>query len=207
MSRFIESIKVEDREIFLADLHQKRVNHTFTNFGKDTVLDILSLYETLEHGENGLFKFRIVYDLDGPISAKLIPYAVSEIKTMRLVVNNSINYAYKFEDRREFDKMKAKAKTDEIVIVKNNHITDSSIGNLLFRKGKNWFTPNTCLLNGVQRQHLLKTKKISETEITVENLREFSHFQIINALNEFDDEVIYPVEEIRGLPKEDPEEI
>jgi 4-amino-4-deoxychorismate lyase len=29
MSQFIESIKVEDQEIFLLELHQKRVNQTF----------------------------------------------------------------------------------------------------------------------------------------------------------------------------------
>ncbi len=96
--------------------------------------------------------------------------------------------------------MKMKSKAEEIIIVKNNHITDTSFSNLLFLKGKDWFTPNTYLLNGVQRQHLLKNKKIKEAEITLQNIKQFSHFQIINALNDFDDMFIYPIDRIMNLP-------
>ena len=94
-----------------------------------------------------------------------------------------------------------KSKAEEIIIVKNNHITDTSFSNLLFLKGKDWFTPATYLLNGVQRQHLLKKKKIKEAEITLQNIREFSHFQLINSMNDFDDMFIYPIERIVNLPE------
>ena len=63
--------------------------------------------------------------------------------------------------------MKTKAKTEEIIVVKNNHITDTFIPIFSFLKGKEWFTPTTYLLNGVMRQHLLHEKKIKETEITL----------------------------------------
>ena len=97
--------------------------------------------------------------------------------------------------------MKTKAKTEEIIVVKNNHITDTSYTNILFLKGKEWFTPTTYLLNGVMRQHLLHEKKIKETEITLQNIKEFSHFQLINAMNDFDDMFIYPIERIVNLPE------
>jgi 4-amino-4-deoxychorismate lyase len=51
------------------------------------------------------------------------------------------------------------SKTEEIIIVKNNCITDTSYTNLLFLKDEKWYTPSTYLLNGVMRQHLLKEKK------------------------------------------------
>ena len=97
--------------------------------------------------------------------------------------------------------MKTKAKTEEIIVVKNNHITDTSYTNILFLKGKEWFTPTTYLLNGVMRQHLLHEKKIKETEITLQNLTEFTHFQIINSMNDFDDMFIYPISKITNLPE------
>lgn len=97
--------------------------------------------------------------------------------------------------------MKEKARTEEIIVVKNNHITDTSFSNILFLKGKTWFTPSTYLLNGVQRQHLLKNKKIKETDITLQNISEFSHFQLINAMNDFDDMFVYPIEKITNLPE------
>ncbi|WES96240.1 aminotransferase class IV [Chryseobacterium arthrosphaerae] len=200
MSQFIESIKVEDQEVFLLELHQKRVNQTFSHFGKEDSIDLAKIYKNLQHDEDGLFKLRISYDLDKRIRTQMIPYAIPEIQDFKLMENNSFDYSFKFEDRKELDKMKMKSKAEEIIIVKNNHITDTSFSNLLFLKGKDWYTPNTYLLNGVQRQHLLKQKKIKETEITLQNIKQFSHFQLINALNDFDDMFIYPIDRIINLP-------
>lgn len=201
MFQFFESIKIEDQEISLLDFHQKRVNETFANFGKEGSIDLGKIYKSLNHDEDGLFKLRISYDLNKSFRTQLIPYAISEISDFQLVENNSFSYSFKFEDRKEFERMKIKAKADEIIIVKNNHITDTSFSNLLFQKGKEWFTPSTFLLNGVQRQHLLKAKKIKETEITLQNIQDFSHFQIINAMNDFDDMFIYPISRITNLPE------
>ncbi|SDQ46928.1 4-amino-4-deoxychorismate lyase [Chryseobacterium soldanellicola] len=200
MSQFIESIKVEDQEIYLLEFHQKRVDQTFAHFGKEGSIDIAKIYKHLEHDEDGLFKLRIIYDLDKKVRTQMIPYAIPEIEDFQLVENNSFDYSFKFEDRKELEKMKMKSKAEEIIIVKNNHITDTSFTNLLFLKGKDWFTPTSYLLNGVQRQNLLKHKKIKETEVTLQNLKQFSHFQLINALNDFDDMFIYPIDRIINLP-------
>lgn len=182
------------------ELHQKRVNQTFSHFGKEDSIDLAKIYKNLDHDEDGLFKLRIAYDLDKRIRTQMIPYAIPEIQDFQLVENNSYDYSFKFEDRKELDKMKMKSKAEEIIIVRNNHITDTSFSNLLFLKGKDWFTPTTYLLNGVQRQYLLKHKKIKEAEITLQNIKQFSHFQIINALNDFDDMFIYPIDRIMNLP-------
>jgi len=200
MSQFIESIKVEDQEIFLLELHQKRVDQTFAHFGKEGSIDLAKIFKHLQHDENGLFKLRLAYDLDKRIRTQMIPYAIPEITDFQLVENNSFDYSFKFEDRKELEKMKMKSKAEEIIIVKNNHITDTSFSNLLFLKGKEWFTPNSYLLNGVQRQQLLKQKKVKEAEITMQNIKQFSHFQLINAMNDFDDMFIYPIDRIINLP-------
>ena len=203
MSQFIESIKVEDQETFLIEFHQQRVNQTFAHFGKEGSIDLAKIYKNLEHDEDGLFKLRIVYDLDKKFRTQMIPYAIPEIADFQLVENNSFDYSFKFEDRKELERMKMKSRSEEIIIVKNHHITDTSFSNLLFLKGKEWFTPSTYLLNGVQRQSLLKQKEIKETEITLQNIKQFSHFQLINSLNDFDKNFIYPIDKIINLPGSD----
>ena len=200
MSQFIESIKVEDRKIFLLDHHQKRVDATFAHFGKESSINLAEIFKNLEHDEDGLYKLRISYDLNKNFRTQLIPYAISEINNFQLVVNNVYDYSFKFEDRKELEKMLQQARSGEIIIVKNNHITDTSFSNILFKKGKDWFTPSTYLLNGVQRQHLLQKNKIKEAEITMQNVSEYSHFQLINAMNDFDDMFIYPIARITNLP-------
>ena len=201
MSRFIESIKIEDQKAFLLDLHQKRVNQTFAHLGKEGSIALAKIFKNLDHDEDGLYKLRIVYDLDKKFTTQLIPYAIPEIENFQLVENNSYDDSCKGEDRKEFERMKTKGKREEISVVKNNHITDTSYTNILFLKGKEWFTPTTYLLNGVMRQYLLHEKKIKETEITLQNIKEFSHFQLINAMNDFDDMFIYPIERIVNLPE------
>ena len=200
MSLFIESIKVEDRKIFLLDHHQKRVDATFAHFGKEGSINLSEIFKNLDHDEDGLYKLRISYDLNKNFRTQLIPYAISEINNFQLVVNNVYDYSFKFEDRKELEKMLQQARSGEIIIVKNNHITDTSFSNILFKKGKDWFTPSTYLLNGVQRQHLLQKNKIKEAEITMQNVSEYSHFQLINAMNDFDDMFIYPIARITNLP-------
>ena len=200
MSQFIESIKVEDRKIFLLDHHQKRVDATFAHFGKEGSINLSEIFRNLDHDEDGLYKLRISYDLNKNFRTQLIPYAISEINNFQLVVNNVYDYSFKFEDRKELEKMLQQARSGEIIIVKNNHITDTSFSNILFKKGKDWFTPSTYLLNGVQRQHLLQKNKIKEAEITMQNVSEYSHFQLINTMNDFDDMFIYPIARITNLP-------
>ena len=201
MSQFIESIKIEDQKAFLLELHQKRVNETFAYFGKEGSLDLAKIFKELEHDEDGLYKWRIVYDLDRNFKTQMIPHAISEIDGFQLVENNKFEYRFKYFDRKELEYMKKKAKTEEIIIVQNRKITDTSYSNLLFLKEKQWFTPTSYLLNGVQRQHLLSKKAIKETEITLDNIKEFTHFQLINSLNDFDDMFVYPIEKIVNLPE------
>lgn len=200
MYRFLESIKVSDGHAFLLKHHQKRVNDTFACFGKENFIDLESILKSISVPSKGLYKFRISYSLNSVCRTELIPYERSEISRFLLVVNDEINYPFKFEDRKGFEAMKVGANGAEIIIVKDNHITDTSFSNLIFLKDNVWFTPSAFLLNGVQRQELLQSGKITTADISPNNLREYSHFKLINALNDFDDALAYPLSRILNLP-------
>ena len=91
MSQFIESIKVEDQKAFLLDLHQQRVRETFAHFGKECSIDLEKIFKDLEHDEDGLYKLRIVYDLEGNFKSQMLPYAFPEIETFELVENHAFS--------------------------------------------------------------------------------------------------------------------
>lgn len=202
MSQFIESIKVEDQEIFLIEYHQKRMNDTFAHFNKECPISILQIFNDLQLEEDGLFKLKITYNLDGTYKEQLIPYAIPEIEDFELVTVDLLDYSFKYEDRSKLIELKQNASAEEVIIIIDNWITDTSFSNIIFLKDKKWYTPTTYLLNGVQRQNLLKSKKIEEIQITLDNIKEFTHFQIINAMNDFDDMFVYPISKIRNLPQE-----
>ena len=199
MYQFIESIKIENGPAFLLNLHQQRIYQTFANFHRECVLNLYAIFTSLQLPQKGLYKWRIVYNLSGDFEHQFIPYSFTEIKDFELVENNEINYSFKYLDRTHLDTMKKQASTQEIVIVKKGFITDTTFSNLIFLKNGIWHTPKTFLLNGVQRLNLLHLGIIQETEINLENLKEFSHFQIINAMNDFNSSFIYPINKIINI--------
>lgn len=199
MYQFIESIKIENGQAFLLNLHQQRIYQTFANFHRECVLNLYAIFTSLQLPQKGLYKWRIVYNLSGDFEHQFIPYSFTEIKDFELVENNEINYSFKYLDRTHLDTMKKQALTQEIIIVKKDFITDTTFSNLIFLKDGIWYTPKTFLLNGVQRLSLIHLGIIQETEINLENLKEFSHFQIINAMNDFNSSFIYPINKIINI--------
>ena len=199
MYQFIESIKIENGQAFLLHLHQQRIYQTFANFHRECVLNLYAIFTSLQLPQKGLYKWRIVYNLSGDFEHQFIPYSFTEIKDFELVENNEINYSFKYLDRTHLDTIKKQALTQEIIIVKKDFITDTTFSNLIFLKDGIWHTPKTFLLNGVQRLSLIHLGIIQETEINLEKLKEFSHFQIINAMNDFNSSFIYPINKIINI--------
>ena len=199
MYQFIESIKIENGQAFLLNLHQQRIYQTFANFHHKCIINLHALLSSLQPPQKGLYKWRIIYNLNGDFEYQFVPYSFTEIKDFELVDNNEINYSFKYFDRTHLDTMKKQSLAQEIIIVKKGFITDTTFSHLIFLKNGIWHTPKTFLLNGVQRLNLIHLGIIQETEINLEKLKEFSHFQIINAMNDFNSSFIYPINKIINI--------
>ena len=134
----------------------------------------------------GLYKCRIVYDqLSKEVS--FTPYSPKRIRRVRVVEDNSIDYAHKFTDRTSIDQLfLQRGDCDDVLIVKNGKVTDCSFSNIVFRKGDQWVTPDTPLLEGTMRQRLLDENLIRSREIRGDDIRSFDTFRIINAMLEFE---------------------
>ncbi|MDO4224355.1 MAG: aminotransferase class IV [Bergeyella zoohelcum] len=198
MCQFIESIKIENSEIFLLDFHQKRMSETLSFF-KGKNLDIFRILEQIDYPNKGLYKLRITYDLLGNFSSEIELYSRNKITDFQLINNINIHYSHKYKNRESLEKTKQLSNAEEIIITQNEMITDTSFSNLVFLKNGEWHTPKTFLLNGVQRQYSLANQEITETDISTKNLTEFSHFKLINAMNNLEESIIYPIETIINL--------
>lgn len=201
MCQFIESIRVENGVIFLLEEHQRRVNETFQYFDKQgNTIDLSKILSKEKFEKNGIFKFRIEYDLEGNFITENSPYMRAEIKEFQLIINDNVDYSFKYKNREVLEEMKRKSEGREVIVVKNQCVTDTSFSNIVFFKNGQWFVPSTYLLNGVQRQFLLKNNKIKEIEIGLDNISQFTHFKLINAMNDLENSYTYPIEKIHGLP-------
>jgi 4-amino-4-deoxychorismate lyase len=100
-----------------------------------------------------------------------------------VIENNKIYYSLKFTDRSQINGLlKQKGDYDDILIVKNGFITDTSISNIVFYNGNEWTTPATPLLKGTCRDKLLKEGKIKEEIIKINDLHKLKSFCLINAM-------------------------
>jgi 4-amino-4-deoxychorismate lyase len=114
-------------------------------------------------------------------------YIPKQIQTLRLVLNDAIQYEHKYLDRPYFDKLLQSANADDILIVQHGLITDSSFANVVFYDGKNWVTPARPLLFGTKRQIFLERGVIQEKEIACTDLNQFTHAALINAMLDLGD--------------------
>lgn len=184
MFRFIETIKIENKQIENISFHNKRINDTFFYFFKQNInLNINNFIDLNKIEDNSRYKYRLIYDNSGILEISCEKYFPKTIQTLKAVHSNNIDYSFKYENREALNKLYLQRENcDDILIIKNNFITDTYYANIVFFDGKNWYTPDSYLLNGTKRQELLQNKKISETSIKIFDIYDFRYFSIINAM-------------------------
>ncbi len=187
MYRFIETIKLLDGNFFNLDYHQRRMDQTmYQFFGKKGNIDLVHFLTQQHFALNGLFKCRIVYDKT-ILSVEFLPYTIKPLRSLKVVHNNSIEYGHKFESRDQLMALYNQRKQhDDVIIVKNNLVTDASYANLIFYDGESWSTPNSCLLNGTMRQILIDQQKIKPVQISLSDIANFEKVKLINSMVGFE---------------------
>ncbi len=173
----LESIKCLDGEVFHLEYHQNRVNQARKRLGFNSILTL-----SLNPPKKGLYRCRIVYEKEID-KIEYLKYTPKKIDSFKLVFS-TLSYDMKYEDRGDLNTLMSK-EADEIIIVKNDLVTDTSISNLCFFNGKEWLTPKSPLLEGTTRARLLKEKKIKPADIHYKEIKNFEKIAMINAMIDF----------------------
>tara|TARA_B100000575_G_C23130206_1_gene655500 strand:- start:729 stop:1331 length:603 start_codon:yes stop_codon:yes gene_type:complete len=186
MFPLFESICVENYKIKLLEFHQKRMDHSYSKFfNKKNRWSIKNIFKSLKIQSNNKYKLRINYS-ETEYSISLKKYFKKKIRSLQCVELNNYSYDLKYTDRSVINKnFKFKSLCDDILIIKNGFVTDSSYCNIVFFDGLRWVTPEHPLLRGVQRNFLLTKKKIFEKKIEVSDISKYKSFVLINSMIEF----------------------
>ena len=191
MSRvFLETIKILDGVVLHLEYHQKRLNTALNSTNR------YNLYDLIEAPKNGLYRCRIVYDTK-ELKIEYLPYTKREIQTLKLVMDDTIEYSKKYANRDEINQLvNQKENCDDILIVQKGLVLDTSVANIAFFDGKEWFTPKTPLLKGTCRARLIDEGKIIEKDISVSEIKCFKKIALMNAMIDFDIIAVDNIEEI-----------
>lgn len=197
MMTFVETISVRDGAIENLPHHECRIYSTMMHFYCRKPDFSPADIEIPVPFRQGHCKLRLVY-AERLLSSQFSAYTPRTIQSIRCVEGNYLHYAYKFEDRTQLISLLGRrGDADEILIVKNGQITDTSYSNVVLSKGNRFFTPLHPLLPGTRRHALLKAGVIEAIPIAPEQLSGFDRLYLINAMIGLDDNVSVPVGSIR----------
>ena len=184
MSLLIESIKIFNGRIYNLRRHENRIQRSrVALISKEiTPIPLRKYIEIPIDLRQGLVKCRIVYKEDIQ-EVSYTPYLPNIIESLKLVESNLIDYQYKYLDRTHIKELYAqRGNCDDIIMVKDRMLTDSSYGNIALLKDGVWYTPSTCLLNGTRRQQLIDQGKILEADIPVVDIDQYEKICLFNAM-------------------------
>ncbi len=198
MSLLFETIRLQDGVLQNLEYHNFRLNHSRKSlFDITESIDLEKLIQIPSNCKQGLFKCKVMYGNKEVKKIEFKPYMPRVIKSLRLIEDNKISYSYKYTNRGSINRLLTKRERyDDILIIKEGFVTDTSFSNILFFDGDKWLTPSTPLLRGTMRSFLLENKFISETEIKVADLKQFQKARLINAMNPFESKRDIKIEKI-----------
>lgn len=181
MSRkYLETIKAQDGELYHLEYHQWRLEAALG------IKETHQLKELLSPPKDGLYRCRVVYTKDD-FEVEYIKYTKRQVTKLKLVYDDTIEYEKKYENRDEINQLFLKREdADDILIIKNSFVCDTSIANVAFFDGDIWVTPNSPLLEGTTRKRLLKSGKIILKDIKVEDIKSYQKIALMNAMVDFD---------------------
>jgi 4-amino-4-deoxychorismate lyase len=188
MSPFIETIKLLDGELKNLSYHQARFNRTRSELlGLETHPLLISQIPVLNGLDTGLFKCRVLYGKEIE-RIEYEPHFKLEVNSLKLVASDTVSYGYKYSDRSSLEALyEQRGSCDDILIVKHGCITDSYYANVVLYDGTGWFTPDTPLLPGTMRAHLLEKGSVREARIGPGDLGNFQKIRLINAMHNLEE--------------------
>lgn len=188
MSRLVETIKIVDGMPCNVEYHLARLTESRKKLlGTSAPLDIESALLKQNIPTKGIYKCRILY-WHHIEEIQIVPYILPKIHSLRLIDADEVEYSHKWEDRTVLKTLcDQKGNCDEILIVKNGFITDTSFSNIALYDGYRWITPSTYLLRGTKREKLIYEGILTEKLVRVEDIYAYKKASLINAMIDLGD--------------------
>jgi 4-amino-4-deoxychorismate lyase len=184
MNKLLETIKIVNGSAPWLEFHNERLNKSRQIlFNCPSKIDLKNFIQV--PSQIGIYKCRVIYS-DTIASIECSYYQARNFNFFTIVEADNLVYDFKYLNRENLNRLcLLKGQTDDILIIKQGFVTDTSIANVAFWHQDKWLTPSTPLLKGTTRERLLRQKQIMETDIRLTDLKNFSKMALMNALMGF----------------------
>ena len=191
MYPLFESLCVQDGCILNPQWHQARFENAYLKFfGEKASFNLLDEIAVPQQFMTGKVKLKIQYG-EKEREIHFNHYKTQQINTIQLIHTTALDYTYKYSKREKLNALfDQRGDCDDVLIVRNGKITDSSYANAVFFDGEQWITPKYPLLEGTCRARLLANGQIKTAVLGVEDLKSFEGLKLINAMRDMDQAII-----------------
>lgn len=195
----IEAIAWRDGKAERLIYHQKRVEEAFRVLFPDKQPFMLKeLLQSVDGPGTGLYKLRLEYGVE-PGIMEFQEYRMRNVSSLQLVGIDHEPMYYKATERDYIDRAFSKrGLCDDVLMVRDGLLTDSSYANIALFDGKKWLSPRIPLLYGTRRAYLVDHGQIEPADIKADDLVQFQRIRLFNAMIGFG-EIELPVSAISGF--------
>lgn len=185
MCRFIETLRIEKGKICNVQFHNQRLNKTLVENNIDLSEPVR--LENIIRADKYQKRTKCHIDYGRTIEKiTCSEYHPRMVRSLRLVEANELDYRFKYADRGSLDALfERKGDADDVLIVKNNRLTDTTIANIALFDGVRWVTPAHPLLEGTCRKRLLNEGILSVKDIFAEDIFSYRYICTLNAMLDF----------------------
>ena len=197
MYQFIETICYEQGRFQRIDLHNQRCNRTRNHFfGLQPNLQLELYLNIPAHLKNETVKCSIIYGIE-IIDVKYDLYQIRPVNSLQIINDNEIDYSFKYANRAKLNTLfQLRGQSDDILIVKDDLITDTSYANIVFNKNEKWYSPQNPLLNGTRLECYLRENRVTPALLHPTDLPLFSEARIINSMISIENSPVIPIKNI-----------
>ena len=180
MAQLLETLKIVNGIAPFVEFHNRRLNDARQIlFNAQDQIDLKKVIQA--PASTGIYRCRIIYS-ETIEAVEYLPHQNRNFQTFKIVEDDNIDYQFKYLNRDNINRLFThKGPADDILIIKNGLVTDTSIANVAFWQDR-WLTPSAPLLKGTTRARLLTEKQLFEADIRLEELNQFPKMAIMNAV-------------------------
>ncbi len=184
----LETICIRNRQPLNLSAHTERFNRARRELWQVAepvcLTDFIQLPDWLQPDET--YKCRVTYGQEiEKIEFEL--YHVRPVHSLTLIDAGTLQYNHKYANRQLINELFAqRGLADDILMVRNGLLTDTSYANIALFDGGRWHTPARPLLEGTQRARLLSEGILTPTDIRPTDLPHFQCIKLINAMLDWD---------------------
>lgn len=180
----LETICIHNRQILNLSAHNERFNRTRLALWNRSDLPFLEDYVGVPDWllADQTYKCRVTY---GPEIEKIEfeLYEARPVRSLTLIDGNSLAYSHKYANRQPINDLFARrGAADDVLIVRDGLLTDTTYANIALFDGRRWHTPARPLLEGTQRARLLRDGVLTPADIRPTDLSHFECIKLINAM-------------------------